>query len=220
MGRRRRLGIPLSSDSNSGTAGLIDPANARTVFAELVASALSETQVRPSPMAVAYLIGLLDSRVIAIPPGGEAPEQEPTSLAEDLLTARLQRGTVRLKRLRNLGDRALFVAGFFGDSLTRSVVDLDYYGDVGRAAYANLAESLHCEVREPAWTGLYTELASRFDQFVEVLSAVGDRSGRVANENLLRIYERYLRTGSERDRARLVRLGQVPPKRKNPRFWQ
>jgi hypothetical protein len=210
----------MGSGSNSGETQLIDRANARTVFAELVAGALSETRVRPSPMAVAYLIELLDSRLTEESPGGEVAEDEASSLAEDLLTACLQHGTVRLRRLRNLGDRALFVAGFFGDSLTRSVVDLDYYGDVGRAAYANLAESLRCEVREPAWTGLYAELASRFDQFVDVLAAVGDRSGRPPNEDLLRIYERYLRTGSERDRGRLLRLGQVPPSRKNPRFWQ
>jgi hypothetical protein len=198
---------------------LIERTTPRAVFAELVASALWETRVQPSPMAIAYLIELLDSRVrtAALPRDGRADE---ASLAEDLLAAGLQAGVSRIRRLRNLGDRALFVAGFFGDSLNRSVVDIDYYGDVGRAAYANLAESLARQVAEQAWTGLYRELAERFDEFVDVLAEVGDRTRSQGCEDLLRLYERYLRTGSPRDRIRLVRCGQVPPDRRGLRFWQ
>ncbi|MFQ5418533.1 MAG: hypothetical protein ACE5FL_16015 [Myxococcota bacterium] len=206
-------------DSESAAAPLIDRAHPRTVFAELVAGALCETRVRPSPMAVSYLIELLDSQVGRVSP--EAAESDgDASLAEALLTATLHRGSDRVTRLRKLGDRALFVAGYFGDSLSRSVVDLDYYGDVGRAAYASLAETLGCEVREQTWPSLYNELADRFDQFIDVLTAVGDRSRPRQNEDLLRVFERYLRTGSERDRARLLRLGHAPPDRDTLRFWQ
>jgi hypothetical protein len=169
-------------------------------------------------MAIAYLIELLDSRVREADPA--AADSEETTLAEGLLVARLHRGAVRLRRLRDLGDRALFVAGFFGDSLSRSVVDIDYYGDVGRAAYANLAESLAQQVREKAWPGLYVELAQRFDEFVDVLAEVGDRTRAGRCEDLLRLYERYLKTGSPRDRSRLLRLGHVPPDRNALRFWQ
>jgi hypothetical protein len=170
-------------------------------------------------MAIAYLIELLDSRVRTPAAVAEVASEEAT-LAEDLLAARLHAGVARLRRLRDLGDRALFIAGFFGDSLSRSVVDIDYYGDVGRAAYANLAESLAWQVREKAWTGLYIELSLRFDQFVDVLAEVGDRTRSGGSEDLLRLYERYLRTGSLRDRVRLLRRGQVPPDRRALRFPQ
>ena len=56
----------------------------RAVFAELVASVLGETRVRPSPMAIAYLIELLDSRVRTATPAAEGASDEAT-LAEDLL---------------------------------------------------------------------------------------------------------------------------------------
>jgi hypothetical protein len=209
----------VETESEAARTALIERTTPRAVFAELVASALWETRVQPSPMAIAYLIELLDSRVrTAAPPADEAAEE--STLAEALLAARLQAGIPRLRRLRNLGDRALFVAGFFGDSLSRSVVDIDYYGDVGRAAYANLAESLGRQVREKAWTGLYLELAQRFDEFVDVLAEVGDLTRSGGTEDLLRLYERYLRTGSPRDRGRLLRRGQVPPDRRALRFWQ
>jgi len=209
----------MGSNSQPPDGPVIEPAASRTVFGELVVGALCETRVRPSAMAVAYLVELLDSHVATADPPDDWAATEPT-LAEALLNARLQQGVARLRRLRSLGDRALFTAGFFGDSLARKVVDLDYYGDVGRAAYASLAESLAGQLSETTWTGLYTELAQRFDQFVDVLAEVGDRTRCRDSENLLRLYERYLRTGSARDRARLLRRGQVPPKRTRIRFWQ
>lgn len=209
----------MGTGSDAAETALIAWTTPRAVFAELVASVLGETRVRPSPMAIAYLIELLDSRVRTAAPAAEGASDEAT-LAEDLLAARLQAGVARLRRLRDLGDRALFIAGFFGDSLSRSVVDIDYYGDVGRAAYANLAESLARQVREKAWTGLYIELSQRFDDFVDVLAEVGDRTRSGGSEDLLRLYERYLRTGSLRDRGRLLRRGQVPPDRRALRFWQ
>jgi len=171
-------------------------------------------------MAVADLVELLDSHLAVADRAGEWSAAGERTLAEALLSARLQQGAARLRRLRSLGDRALFTAGFFGDSLARKVVDIDYYGDVGRAAYANLAESLARQVRETSWTGLYAELAQRFDEFVDVLAEVGDRTRGRDAENLLRLYERYLRTGSNRDRERLLRRGYAPPARSQIRFWQ
>jgi hypothetical protein len=209
--------MSVRRDSDSAVAPLIDRAHPRTVFAELVAGALCETHIRPSPMAVAYLIGLLDARVGTDSPD-DADRDGDVSLAEALLTARCKLGCDRVTGLRALGDRALFVAGYFGDSLSRNVVDLDYYGDIGRAAYANLAETLGSELQETTWRCLYSELAERFDEFVGVLAAVGDRSRPGRKEDLLRVFERYLRTGSERDRARLLQLGHVAPDRTALRF--
>jgi hypothetical protein len=198
---------------------LIDRRNTRTLFNELVAGALCETRVRPSPMAVAYLVELLGSRVSADRDEAESGAER-VSLAEALLGGGGDHGPERIRRLRRLGDHALFVAGFFGDSLNRKLVDLDYYGDIGRAAYANLAETLHGTSRDLTWPLLYTELSQGFDSFVDVLAAVGDCSGRPARGDLLRTYERYLRTGSPRDRAELLRLGQLPPERREIEFWQ
>jgi len=55
---------------------------------------------------------------------------------------------------------------------------------------------------------------------VDVLAEVGDRTRFGGSEDLLRLYERYVRTGSPRDRGRLLRRGQVPPDRRSLRFWQ
>jgi len=200
----------MGRDAEGTRSRRIDRSGPRELFTELVAGAVEETRLAASPLAVTYLVELLESRVRVPETADGSPEPEET-LAESLLRARQQHGPTRLGRLRRLGDRALFVAGFFGDSLERSLVDIDYYGDVGRSAYSQLARGLAGTIREPTWSELYTELAQRFDGFVDVLAEVGDRTRPHHRVQLLRLYERCLRTDSPRDRRRLLRRGLSPP---------
>ncbi len=71
-----------------------------------------------------------------------------------------------------------------------------------------------------SWARLYGELAERFGEFVELLAEVGDRTRTGQPRNLLGIFERYLVTGSARDRERLLRAGQLLPDRSGTRWWQ
>ena len=41
--------------------------------------------------------------------------------------------------LRRVGDTSLFVAGFLGDGFARKLIDVDYYIDMGGAAYGRLS---------------------------------------------------------------------------------
>jgi len=171
----------------------------------------------PSPEAVLYLVDLLVGRVRAAEPGD--PESTPT-LGETLLKARLERGPVRAGMMRDLGDHSLFVAGFFGESLGRGAVGVSYYQDIGCAAYADLSRTLAARTKQPVWPRLFRELAERFGDFVELLAAVGTRSRTDGPMALLRLYDRYLRTGSGRDRAALLRHGLVPPSSLGRRLLQ
>ncbi len=187
----------------------IDRAEPRGLFAELVAGALEATRVDPSPLVTAYLIGLLDAQVRLAPLARDADGAEQT-LAEGLLAARRERGETRRRRLRNLGDRALFVSGFFGDSLTRRLCGISYYEQAGRMAYAGLSGELTQHLAAQAWAGLFEELADRFDDFAEVLTEVGDRTRLIQNDGLDGLgwlAQRYLELGHERDRRRLARRG-------------
>ena len=194
---------------------LIEGTTPRALFAQLLGQALGETRVRPSPMATAYLIELLDERVRQ----PEAQPDAPETLAEEWFEAREARGAQRIRRLRSLGDRALFVSGFFTESLVRGVVSGDYYRDMGRSAYAALAGCLEGGARGRSWPRLFEELADRFPELVMVLGEVSDRTSANKPEWLLGLYERFLATGSPRDRRRLVRAGCVPPPGERKR-WQ
>jgi len=195
--------------------GPVAAGSTRAVFEELIEEALSEVDARPSRRARSYLVGLLEERVRAPRParGGEP------MLGEALLRARLDRSAARIRRLRELGDRALFAAGVFGDSFSRKLVDLDYVGDIGRAAYGDLSSALIRSSAEAAH--LFRELAEEFRVFVDLLAEVGDRTRQSREADLLRIYDRFVATGSPRDRRRLARAGVAPVPAPGPRGrWQ
>jgi hypothetical protein len=117
----------------------------------------------------------------------------------------------RRKSLREIGDTALYLSGFWADSLSDKLVDVDYYIELGGSAYGELARG------GPGWTGdpfgaVFGELAAHFTRFVEVLSLVSRRTtGHAAsNEDVLRLYRTWQRTGSAHAAARLASLGVVP----------
>jgi len=200
---------------DSGTKR-IESTSPKAVFAQLVACALGKAEIEPSPMATAYLVELLDERIRS----PESVAETTPSLAEQLLTAQRDSGAVRIRKMRNLGDRALFVSGFFGDSLARKLVDIDYYRQVGRTAYGDVANRLAGAASGRNWTRLYRELSGRFGEFVDVLAEIAEQSRPDCAPDRSRLYDRFLLTGSERDRRRLVANGQLSPDRRGLDRWQ
>ena len=194
----------------------IDRSVPRSLFAELLAGALQKVRLQPSPMATAYLVELLDERVLE---NGNGPEGE-QALAEALLAARCNHGVDRIQRMRGLGDHTLFVSGFLADSLLSGPVDASYYRQIGCSAYDDVVSGLRSRGESGCWTRLYRELVEDFGGFVDVLAEIGDRTRPGRPQNLLGVYERYLRIGSERDRELLLRAGTLPPDRSGLEWWQ
>jgi hypothetical protein len=112
--------------------------------------------------------------------------------------------------LQRLGDVSLFVAGFFGDTLSQKLVGVDYYIKMGGGAYGWLSENVRRTVRGQIFASVFAELAEKFQEFVDVLSDVRDAARGCDDTDVLRLYETWLRTGSPRA-ARLLRgLGIEP----------
>ena len=112
--------------------------------------------------------------------------------------------------LQRIGDVALFIAGFFADSLAHKVVDLDYYIYMGGNAYGSLSEEIRGTARGRALAGVYRELAYKFQVVVDVLNEVRDGARNSSNVDVLRTYEVWLRTGSKRAAELLKQNGVVP----------
>jgi hypothetical protein len=113
---------------------------------------------------------------------------------------------VRERALKRLGDICLLVTGVFPDSLRRKVVDVDYYFGMGGSAYHALAGMQFTELART----LYEELATKFVVFSDVLGEFAEKSGLTNDGDLLRLYERWLSTGSDRLRDKLLSMGVVP----------
>jgi hypothetical protein len=188
--------------------GVVESRDVRGFFRESVERSMHALRLRAAEHTVHYVVNLLALYARAerfYERTAEGPDLKPlaTMLSDALEAPSLAR---RQAALRRLGDVALFVGGFFANSFTRRLVDVDYYIAMGRNAYGSLSHSLLAE-RQAA---VYAELAGKFGGFVEVLSEVSTSNRPDSDSNILRLYEIWLRTGSDRARRRLTSLGVLP----------
>jgi hypothetical protein len=171
-------------------------------FKELVEAAMAHQHVAVRDLTSFYLVNLLTGFVHC--------DRSSAAGTDEALGVRLARalqagGSAQREGLREVGDLSLFISGFFSDSLTRSLVDVDYYIQVGECAYGSLARR-----RDPALGDVFDELAGKFAAFVDVLSEVSERSALSSNADVLRLYEKWIRTRSRRSGDLLVERGIVP----------
>lgn len=120
-----------------------------------------------------------------------------------------QAGPERNVQLRRIGDVALFIAGFFSDHFARRAVDVDYYSRMGEAAYATLLHS-PASRRDELLADVYGELSGKFLHFVDAFADVAQEARVFDERDILRLYEIWVRTGSERAAGILQKLGIEP----------
>ena len=183
-------------------------------FKGLVEAALARQHLRANELTAYYLVNLL-CRFMRPDHGMPFADDSREPLALRLGRALESGGMEQRARLRNVGDLSLFMSGFFSDSFRRRLVDVDYYKSMGEYAYGSLSrrdEDAFCEV--------FAELARKFVGFTDVLSDVSERTALASNADVLRLYEKWLRTGSPRDGQRLVDRGIVPNSSVGSRFVQ
>jgi hypothetical protein len=129
----------------------------RDFFQEAVREAFSHRKIAVFPLAELYMVNILEHYVVAShlhdsETVDEHGRRKPQTLAETLLIAAQSDHSTKTEMLKKLGDRTLYVCGFFSDSFQRKVIDVDYCAEMGGAAYAMLAET----TREDMWSQVYT----------------------------------------------------------------
>ena len=115
----------------------------------------------------------------------------------------------RCRGLQRLGDVSLFIAGFFSAGFARKLVDVDYHIAMGGRAYGTLAESCP-PARGRTLRQVFAELASKFVPVVDALNEISESSYQHSDRDRLRLYELWVKTGSERSRRLLRKLGIEP----------
>ena len=171
-------------------------------FKDLVDRALAHQHLSANELTAYYVVQLLAG--FAERPATGTPDDE-TPLAVRLAAALERGGAQQRATLKQIGDVSLFVSGFFSDSLNRKLVDVDYYVSIGGCAYNALSR-----YETDTFSPVFAELAEKFVGFVDVLSEVSERTSCTSNSDVLRLYEKWLKTGSRRSGQLLVERGVVP----------
>ncbi len=193
-------------------------------FFEVVEGSLRSRGVEATDGATHYLVELLADYAHPDPRAGETLERPLTLLLDEAVkeTDRAE----RFERLRTIGDGVLYGCGFFGDHFDARGIDPKYLHGLGARAYGTASSMLRrgADGTSPARPGrgrkleetgsdLFAELADNFAAFVAVVSDVADTTVAMSTETargLLKVYERWLKTGSERLANALTSRGVMP----------
>lgn len=167
--------------------------NLALFFYEQIEAAQNQKQATLRKDVEAYVVNLLARFALRV---GHAGRKSP-AFALQLLEAQEQGA----EALREVGDRALFVAGVVPQSLAHSAVDEHYVCSIGAQAY----RSVFLERRQ---LDLFDVLANTFVQVAEVMREVATPFAPKSDKsNLIGLYEQWLEKG-DRDSAKdLIEAG-------------
>jgi hypothetical protein len=170
-------------------------------FQDRISQAIRNQGVDASTPTECYLVSLLSEFTTS------PPDDEPLALK---LAKAVQSPDERVRQLKDVGDTSLYVSGFFQDSVQRKQVDLDYYIQMGGTAYSELARYFRSNPHSAVFGEVYDELGAKFPRFVDIFAEVSEQGGD-SNADLVQLYERWLRTGSEWMARRLRAKGVLGP---------
>ncbi len=190
-------------------SGLDLSANLETFFHDVVDDAMKKKHVAATQAAEYYLVSLLTDYARPHRRSTEALERPLTLLLDEALHAP---GQERFERLRVLGDGVLYVSGFFAPHLETRGVETRYVTALGARANDGGGKMLRGASDETA-PDLFFELAENFARFAELLGAVAEKlslAATASSTGVLKLYERWLKTGSEVLSSELLERGVLP----------
>lgn len=88
-----------------------------------------------------------------------------------LESCHLPRGK-QARELRDIGDTALFLCGFFSDSLNGKIIDTSYYSQIGRSAYKRLNHLVPDAYEIPSF---FERLSSSFSGVTMLMNIVSEK---------------------------------------------
>jgi hypothetical protein len=190
---------------------VVPVANLREFFKDSVHGALAKQRVAVEEQTEQYVVNLLTLFARSEALYENTPEGVRLKPLALMLCDALEAPSpsARHRALQRLGDVSLFVAGFFAHGFAAKLIDIDYHIAMGGRAYGVLAAAT-ARGSSRVLAAVFAELAQKFQPLVDALNEVSETSYRHSDRDILRLYELWLKTGSERCYALLKRLGVDP----------
>lgn len=178
-------------------------------FFHQVRGACANQNLIPSPHTEYYLVRMLSDfcHRNSLDVKGHDPD---APLAIRYLSSYHEDEEDQFHLLKHLGDFTLYTTGFFQDSLSKQLMDIEYFFTLGGSAYHRLHCILDRRTLQEAFCETFLELSSSFAQFAEVLCEISENSNISKSSDLLRLYEKWLVTKSQRLLKKLNDFGIFP----------
>ena len=107
------------------------------------------------------------------------PELANSILAIDFLSSHADSSQTSCEKMQDIGDKSLLFSGLFPGLAEKRCVNVGYFIDIGKTAYANVSNYSTANVTE-----LFAELSQDFVLMMEVLQATRDISTLTWQEQL------------------------------------
>ena len=182
--------------------------NTEAFFSSLIEQAVSRQELELSEEVRLYLIKLL---VLNASSGGVMEQStkllDETPLSIVYLEAMNEPSSLKRIKFKFIADYSLYLLGFFGDSLNGKIIDPACYIMLGTNCFANLSSI----TRDAKTSYLYSQMLYSFPDLVEVLTEVSFDTMVSSSQDLMRLYKRWLRTGSKVLERKLMEKGMISP---------
>jgi hypothetical protein len=186
---------------------VIEAVSMREFFRESLTTSLQRARVSVSEHVQLYLVQLLTEfgRADAVFAGGD--EEKPVMV--DMINRAQEADPQEAVRIyKHMGDRSLYLTGFFAGAVEKAVVGRGFYVSMGGQAYAQVSSLVRSSTATTA--ALFAEMSDRFEALVRVLESMSLQpvaNGQASNDDVLEVYERFQRTGNEQAKEALQRRG-------------
>lgn len=89
------------------------------------------------------------------------------------------------RALRDIGDTALFICGFFSESLNGKIIDTAYYQQIGRSAYRRLNHFVPDAYETPSF---FERLSDSFAGVTVLMNLVAEKMSKADDMNTFLLY--------------------------------
>ena len=192
--------------------GVLKVRNLREFFRQSIDDAISRQRVSVTDQTSHYVVNLLTLFSRSEEFHGDTSSSRCVGPLALMLAKALESESEEEKNfaLQRLGDIALFMSGFFSQSIEHGAVDRGYYTDMGGNAYDWLANNVRGTLRGRAIGHVFEELACKFVDIVDVINEVSEQASVPTVSDTMRLYKTWLSTGSARAARLLKEMGIEP----------
>ena len=190
---------------------VITNSNIREYFYESFNHALSHQNKSLSPETTFYIVNLLTNFSTSKEAFKQSSKESGLKPLAFIYSDAIQSETKEQKfiQYKYLGDITLFISGVFYLSLNKSLVDVDYYIGMGENAYHTLVIN-NSYSENSAFNIIFTEISQQFLSIVELLNEVSYEMENYKHEDILRLYEVWLKTNNQFCAEKLREFGIEP----------
>ena len=181
--------------------------NTESFFSKLIDSAVNAQGLNVPEEVRFYLMNLLSNNAT----GPNLIKQSKISIYKDrplsILYLEALNEVISTKRtmLKFIGDYSLYISGYFGDSFNGKIIDPGHYILIGSSAFGNLSRIAISSSN----SGLYLDIFERFSDLVDILTEVSFDTMISNSKDLMKLYDRWLRTKSRILERKLMEKGVI-----------